>query len=691
MSSSRSGCGSDPEKKISNFFENLKNLEDTVQTSQDEITNLTIHYEGEITEINKKISQLKAHYEAHTGQLYDEIRQLTSRRESDTGQLKDEISELKSRNQSETEKLKDEIRQLTARYQDQIGQLKDEIRQLTTSHQKKVEGLNDLFEITRLKNNRNICMLKSETIRLKEMITSLQKENIGVDSYIESFKFRLSENRKTISELEKNNSDLNSENQSLKAEIQDLKKKSSSEGRKPEEKSLGYIIPSAQGGGGGNGRPSKKIEPKVCLHSITNTCRFNLACRNAHFSSYSDLALHWAYFGGEHHNLQNDIIKVIMAIPKNDLPKLIHLCITNNFFVLFMVIITVHDIKILDMTECIGKMDFNSDLIKSFCSVNRFLLILRENDIKVSPIFGRIFSNAYEKNERREYVRKIPQYRSLADLPDLFILCIESVAKINEELILETEADAKRSKAEAEAERREAERLEAQRLEDEKLKTQRLAYEKLEAERREVERREAQRLEDEEREKKCPICIDNIKDTKTGCGHDFCGVCINEVINRTNPCPLCREVLKKENFTHIPVPKVGGSRVESPPPSSSGGSRVESPPPSSSGGGGGRTQQHSTVYNDGYGPINRECNAHRFLNPDSYNREQEIERRSRERARALSREEQLVRQRREQEQARQQPARGGGGRCDDDSDDSYDSDDGWSDTMARNIINNDGW
>jgi hypothetical protein len=399
-----------------------------------------------------------------------------------------------------------------------------------------------------------------------------------------------------------------------------------------------------------------------------------LDCRKAHFPSYSDLALHWAYFGGEHHNLQDDLIKVIMAVPKNDLPKLIHLCIVNNFFVLFMVIITVHNIKILDMTECIGQMRFNSDLIKSFCSVNRFLLILRENDIKVSPIFGRIFSNAYEKNERKEYLRKIPEYRSLADLPDLFISCIERVAKINEELILETEAE---TEAEADAERREA-----QKLEDEKL----------EAERREAERREAQRLEDEEREKNCPICYVNIKDTKTGCGHDFCGVCINMVIYGKNPCcPLCRVELKEENLTHIPIPKVGGGRVETSPPSSSGGGRVETSPPSASGGGGGRSQQHSTVYNDGYGPINRECNSHRFLNQEAYNREQEIERRSREREQL----EQLTRlcrqqehaQQQAQEQARQQ-ARGGGGRHDDDPDDSDDEWEYHNDVMARNMLNN---
>ena len=49
----------------------------------------------------------------------------------------------------------------------------------------------------------------------------------------------------------------------------------------------------------------------------------------------------------------------------------------------------------------------------------------------------------------------------------------------------------------------------------------------------------------------CPICMDTIGHddrVMTYCGHFFCFNCIQEVYNRKQNCPLCRENLNKKKI-----------------------------------------------------------------------------------------------------------------------------------------------
>lgn len=41
----------------------------------------------------------------------------------------------------------------------------------------------------------------------------------------------------------------------------------------------------------------------------------------------------------------------------------------------------------------------------------------------------------------------------------------------------------------------------------------------------------------------CPICDENVCDTKTICKHDFCNTCLKKWIEKNNSCPMCRKNL----------------------------------------------------------------------------------------------------------------------------------------------------
>jgi hypothetical protein len=149
MSSSRSGCGSDPDKKMTVFFENLKNLEDSAQTSQDEITRLTTHYEGEVEKLNDEIRKLSKDYDS-------------------------EIGLLTAGYEAKIELLNREIIGLNADYQSEIGGLKDNIRSLERKNGRFKNYVDELSNEDKVQKMMN-ATLNSENQSLKAEIEELKK------------------------------------------------------------------------------------------------------------------------------------------------------------------------------------------------------------------------------------------------------------------------------------------------------------------------------------------------------------------------------------------------------------------------------------------------------------------------------------------------------------------------------------
>lgn len=53
-------------------------------------------------------------------------------------------------------------------------------------------------------------------------------------------------------------------------------------------------------------------------------------------------------------------------------------------------------------------------------------------------------------------------------------------------------------------------------------------------------------------EKKCPICLDPLKDPSvTLCGHLYCLECIKSVVKSTKLCPICRTKLTAKSFHRL--------------------------------------------------------------------------------------------------------------------------------------------
>ena len=41
----------------------------------------------------------------------------------------------------------------------------------------------------------------------------------------------------------------------------------------------------------------------------------------------------------------------------------------------------------------------------------------------------------------------------------------------------------------------------------------------------------------------CPVCMSNVANSITKCGHKFCSTCLDTIMYQTNMCPLCRSIL----------------------------------------------------------------------------------------------------------------------------------------------------
>jgi peroxin-10 len=41
----------------------------------------------------------------------------------------------------------------------------------------------------------------------------------------------------------------------------------------------------------------------------------------------------------------------------------------------------------------------------------------------------------------------------------------------------------------------------------------------------------------------CQLCLGNVPDTVTPCGHLFCWTCLTEWLRTRNQCPICREIV----------------------------------------------------------------------------------------------------------------------------------------------------
>lgn len=48
----------------------------------------------------------------------------------------------------------------------------------------------------------------------------------------------------------------------------------------------------------------------------------------------------------------------------------------------------------------------------------------------------------------------------------------------------------------------------------------------------------------------CSVCFDIFKDAAmTKCGHTFCKVCIDEIVDIQHKCPVCKAELHKQDIT----------------------------------------------------------------------------------------------------------------------------------------------
>ena len=117
MSSSGNGNGSNPDKKLEDFLENLQGLKATIES--DTLTNVKHKYEGKIEELEEELSKLKFYYKYDTEKLEKIIddninmykKHLNKNRETNK-ELCDKNSGLDSENQrlkAENEELKKKL------------------------------------------------------------------------------------------------------------------------------------------------------------------------------------------------------------------------------------------------------------------------------------------------------------------------------------------------------------------------------------------------------------------------------------------------------------------------------------------------------------------------------------------------------------------------------------------------------
>ena len=49
------------------------------------------------------------------------------------------------------------------------------------------------------------------------------------------------------------------------------------------------------------------------------------------------------------------------------------------------------------------------------------------------------------------------------------------------------------------------------------------------------------KLEDETEQKRCIICLENMKNAAFSCGHVFCSDCCEEILSVSSKCPVCKK------------------------------------------------------------------------------------------------------------------------------------------------------